>query len=122
MEKRDFDKINSNNKLDLKKSLKNKKVVANIVEWEDNIFGWIFYEIFNKKIKITKIAFVEKEILNFILENLFKKNKTIEISISEYDLKMQLALKENGFLFVESIKNNDIYYYKFRKENGPQRA
>jgi hypothetical protein len=116
MQKKDFDKINSSSKLDLKKSLRNKKIVANIVEFEDEIFGWVFYELLSKKIKLKKIAFSSEKILNFILENLLKKNKIIEISISEYDLKMQLALKNYNFLFIESIKSGDIYYYKFRKE------
>jgi len=121
MQKNDFNKINSNSKLKLKKSLKNKKIIANIVEYKNNILGWIFYELNkSKEVKITNIAFSNKEVFNFILENLYNKNKNIEICISEYDLKMQLILKESNFLFIESIKNKDAYYYKFRKEIGPQ--
>lgn len=113
MQLRDLDKI-AHDCEDIVDLLSCKDVVARVVELDEKISGWIIYRIFKNKIKISKIAFSNDEVARFIIENLkTKKQKNIQITVSEYDLRMQIILKKLGFLFENSIKVNNIDYYKF---------
>jgi hypothetical protein len=115
MKLKDLDKIESKDNSDeLLNLLSCRDIIARVVELEGEISGWVVYRVSKNKIRISKIAFGSNEIAEFIINNLKSKNKKfIEISISEYDLKMQLILKNLGFLFKDSKKINNIDYYKF---------
>lgn len=113
MQKKDLEKIN--NKSDLVGLLKSSRIIANVVESEEEILGWIVYKLLEDKIKIAKISFTNEEIANEILECLIAKNseKQIEVAVSEYDLKFQLILKENNFLAKQIKKINQSDFYIF---------
>ena len=112
MQLRDLDKIS--NCEEIVELLSCRDVVARVVELDEKISGYIIYRISKNKIKISKIAFINDEVARFIVENLkTKKQKNIEITISEYDLRTQIILKNLGFLFENSKKIDNIDYYKF---------
>ena len=114
MQLKDLDLIKTNDTDELLNLLSCRDVIARVVELENKISGWVVYRISKGKIKICKIAFFNDEIVRFIIDNLkTKKQKIIEINVSEYDLKMQLILKNLGFLFKNSKKINNMDYYKF---------
>ena len=119
MQKKDFNYIKNNFNFanDFASLFRNKRIIANIVEQDDCIVGWVVYKLFKDKIKIVKFAFSNKDIFDFILSKMTTKSvKYIDVNISEYDLKMQLLLKENGFLALDCIKVNDVYFYNFSKK------
>ena len=99
MQKKDFDFIKNKveSKQDFVSVFINKKVIAHIVEYNNDILGWIVYKIYKNKIKIIKLGFKNEEIFDFIIKKISSKNH-IEVSVSEYDLKTHLLLKNSGFL------------------------
>jgi hypothetical protein len=119
MQRKDFNFIRNNfsSTKDFDHIFKNKKIIANVVEQDGNIVGWIAYRLFKDKIKIVKFAFKTEQIFDFILSKLVLKSiNNIDINISEYDLKMHLLLKNSEFKAISSIKVNDVYFYKFSKQ------
>ena len=119
MQRKDFNFIRNNfsSTKDFDHIFKNKKIIANIVEQDGNVVGWIAYRLFENNIKIVKFVFKNEQIFDFILSKLVLKSiSNIDIDISEYDLKMHLLLKNSEFKAVSSIKVNDVYFYKFSKQ------
>lgn len=117
MQRKDFNFIKKNSNSNFSSLFRNKRIIANVVEKDEIIVGWVVYKLFKYKIKIVKLAFSNQEIFDFILSKLITKSiNTIDISVSEYDLKMHLLLKNNDFKAVDAIKVNDIYFYKFSKQ------
>lgn len=113
MQKKDLDKIK--NRKDLVDLLKSNRTIANVVESNEEILGWIVYELLNNKITIAKISFTNEEIADEILECLTTKHpeKTTEVAVSEYDLRFQLILKRNNFLAKQVKKVNQSDFYIF---------
>lgn len=117
MQKKDFDFIKNKveSKQDFVSVFINKKVIAHIVEYNNDILGWIVYKIYKNKIKIIKLGFKNEEIFDFIIKKISSKNH-IEVSVSEYDLKTHLLLKNSGFFVEKTTKQNEIYLYNFVKK------
>jgi len=119
MQRKDFNFIRNNfsSTKDFYHIFKNKKIIANVVEQDGNVVGWVAYRLFENNIKIVKFAFKNEQIFDFILSKLVLKSiSNIDINISEYDLKMHLLLKNSEFKAISSIKVNDVYFYKFSKQ------
>lgn len=116
MQKKDLDKLGRRGE-DFVSLLKGNRTVANVAEEEGEILGWIVYKILQDNIKILKIGFYNDKAIDFIMNQLLKKTneKSIEITISEYDLKMQLVLKKLSFLATETKKIDGKDFYKFVK-------
>jgi hypothetical protein len=115
MQKKDLDKIN--NKEDLLFLLKNNKIIANVVESNEEVLGWIVYKSLEKKVRIAKMSFTNEEIANEIIDYLINKNpdKKIEVAVSEYDLRFHLILKQNNFIAKEIKKIQDSDFYIFTR-------
>jgi hypothetical protein len=115
MQKKDLDKIS--NKEDLLFLLKNNKIIANVVESNEEVLGWIVYKSLEKKVRIAKMSFTNEEIANEIIDYLINKNpnKKIEVAVSEYDLRFQLILKQNNFIAKEIKKIQDSDFYIFTR-------
>lgn len=117
MKKKDFDFLR--NKVETMQNLvsifDNKKIIANIVEQNDNIIGWVVYKLHKENIKIIKLGFKNEEIFDFIIEKISSK-KNVQIAVSEYDLGTQILLKNSGFFAANIVKSNDIYFYNFIKK------
>jgi hypothetical protein len=113
MQKKDLEKIK--NRKDLVALLKSNRTIANVIESNEEILGWIVYELINNKITIAKISFTNEEIAEEILECLTIKHpeKITEVAVSEYDLKFQLILKKNNFLAKQIKKINQSDFYIF---------
>ena len=119
MQRKDFNFIRNNfsSTKDFYHIFKNKKIIANVVEQDGNVVGWVAYRLFENNIKIVKFAFKNEQIFDFILSKLVLKSiSNIDINISEYDLKMHLLLKNSEFKAISSIKVNDVYFNKFSKQ------
>lgn len=116
MQKKDLAKIK--NKKEILALLDNSKIIANVVESNEEVLGWVVYKSLEKKVKIAKISFTNEEIANEILDYLINKNleKEIEVVVSEYDLKFQLILKSNNFIANKIKKIQDSDFYIFVKE------
>jgi hypothetical protein len=117
MQKKDLDKV-SETKKDFEILLNNNRTVANVVEFEDSILGYIIYKILKDKIKVIKVVFSNDDILDFIIEKIKKKSKLIEMPASEYDLDLHLLLKSKNFLATRIEKNQDqdedFYIFELR--------
>lgn len=115
MQKKDLEKMSEKNKNDFLDLIRNKNVVANVVEIQDQISGWIIYQVFKEFVKISKIGFCNEEIAEFMIDKLKSKKgkRTLEIIVSEYDLRMQLLLKDLKFSLTNTIKICDADFYKF---------
>ena len=118
MQKKDLAKIK--NKKEILALLDNSKIIANVVESNEEVLGWIVYKSLEKKVKIAKISFTNEEIADEILDYLINKNleKQIEVVVSEYDLKFQLILKSNNFTAtkIKKIQNSDFYIFVKEKK------
>ena len=119
MQKKDLDKFSDKNKNDFLELISYKNVVANVVETEGKISGWIIYQVFKDFVKISKIGFRNEEVAEFMINKLKSKKgkKTLEIIVSEYDLRMQLLLKDLNFTLTNtshcSQSNVDLYKFLF---------
>lgn len=117
MKKKDFDFLR--NKVGTMQNFisifSNKKIIANIVEQNDNITGWVVYKLHEENVKIIRLGFKNEEIFDFIIKKISSK-KNVEIAISEYDSVMQSLLKNSGFFAANIIKSKDIYFYNFIKK------
>lgn len=109
MQKKDLKKINNKDFISL---LKQTKTIANVVELDEEILGWVGYRI-GKIIRIIKIAFKDENVFDFIIQNIRQKNKTIQIIVSEYDIKLQINLKKNGFIASGTKKIDQVDFYIF---------
>lgn len=118
MQKKDLEKIS--NKKDLVGLLKSNRIIANVVEYNEEILGWIVYKLFDNKITIAKISFANEEVANEIMECLIKKSseKQIEVIVSEYDLKFHLILKQNDFIAKGIKKMNQSDFYIFVRDKS----
>lgn len=118
MQKKDLEKIS--NKKDLVGLLKSDRIIANVVEYNEEILGWIVYKLSDNKITIAKISFANEEVANEIMECLIKKSseKQIEVIVSEYDLKFHLILKQNDFIAKGIKKMNQSDFYIFVRDKS----
>lgn len=112
MQRKDLLKVS--NKKDFNELLSKTKVIANVVELDDEILGWVVYRLCKDKLKIIRIAFKDDKTMEFIIENIRKtKNKQIQAAVSEYDLRLQVLLRKFGFKAIEVKKVNQIDFYIF---------
>ena len=112
MQKEDLNKIGSeSNFIAL---LKGTKTIANVVESDGDILGWVVYKI-EDKIKIIRIAFDEDNTASFILKTIKKKfpSKPIHITVSDRDLKMHLLLKSENFIAFDITRSQEFDLYSF---------
>ena len=66
MQKKDLDKVEDKENFEI--LLKNNRTIANVVEFEDSIKGYIIYKLFKDKIEIIKLYFSNNEIFEFIFQ------------------------------------------------------
>ncbi len=113
MQKKDLSKLDDYRSF--KNLLKDSRTIANVVEVDDKILGYVVYEILNKKIKIMKISFLNNEIFDFIISKIKSKfNYLIEIAVCEYNLDFQLLLKDSNFIAkrIEKINQDNFYIFE----------
>lgn len=113
MQKKDLSKLNDSTSF--KNLLKDSRTIANVVEVDDKILGYVVYEISNKKIKIIKISFLNNEIFDFIINKIkSKSNYLIEMAICEYNLNLQLLLRDSNFIAkrIEKINQGNFYIFE----------
>jgi hypothetical protein len=121
MQKKDLQKVAKSSKdptevrNSFKSLLNQTKTVANVAELDDEILGWVVYRLDKDKLKIVKIAFKDDRTVEFIIENMRNraKNKSIQVDVSEYDLRLQLLLKKFSFTVVKTKKINESDFYTF---------
>lgn len=108
--------------LQVRKFAKKKSSICAVAEFEDQIVGFVFYEIKGvSKIKIQQLSvksdFRKNGVGTFLIDSLISKlnhrRNKIEIEISEYNLVAQLFLKKNNFKVVEIFNEGGISDYKF---------
>ena len=116
MQKEDLNKIgNENNFTSL---LKGSRTIANVVESDGDILGWVVYKI-EDKIKIIRIAFDEDDTARFIFNTMKKKfpSKPILITVSDRDLKMHLLLKDENFIAFDVKRSEEFDLYSFTSDH-----
>lgn len=115
MQKQDFNKVLTlSKKKNLKNLLKNHKTIANVVEIENDVVGFIIYNINKNNIEIISIYYDNENVFNFIIEKITNKFAIpIVIDVSEYNLNLHLLLKNKNFLAKSINKINDTDHYRF---------
>jgi ribosomal protein S18 acetylase RimI-like enzyme len=130
MEKDDLEKVveiqkeidNYYNLEQAKKFAKKKASICAVVECENELVGFVFYEIKGvSKIIINQLSVKSnqrrKGVGTFLIDSLISKlnnrRKKIEIQVSEYNLGAQLFLKKRDFKATEIFKDGNYSDYKF---------
>jgi hypothetical protein len=116
MQKEDLNKIgNENNFTSL---LKESRTIANVVESDGDILGWVVYKI-EDEIKIIRIAFDDESTARFIFNTMKKKfpSKPILITVSDRDLKMHLLLKDENFIAFDVKRSEEFDLYSFTSDH-----
>lgn len=115
MQKKDLANMSEKNRKEFINLIKNKNTVANIVESKNGISGWMVYKVYPEVVVISKIGFKNEEIAEFMINNLIDKKgkRIVEAKVSEYDLRMQIILKDLRFVAKEIITINQVDFYKF---------
>lgn len=117
MQKKDLSKLR--NEKSLNKFLKSNRIVANVVEFNNEILGYVVYEIVEKTIKIKKIYFLNDEIFDFIIDKIKNKFQSlIELAVCEYDLDFQITLRSSNFIAtrIEKTKKGNFYIFEWEKK------
>jgi hypothetical protein len=98
--------------------LKGLKTIANVVESDGDILGWVVYKI-EDKIKIIRIAFDDDKTASFIFKTIKKKfpSKPIHITVSDRDLKMHLLLKSENFIAFDVKRSDEFDLYSFASDH-----
>lgn len=107
---------------DAKKFAKKKASICAVVELDERIVGFAFYEIKGiSKIKINELCVrtehrrkgVGTFLINSLISKLNQKRNKIEVEISEYNLIAQLFLKNKNFKVTEIQDQDNFSIYKF---------
>lgn len=95
--------------------LRSKNIIGmNALDENEEIFGYVFYELFKNDIQILSLAVKEskrrKKIGSFLIDSLkyrlssSKKRDSIFTNVRESNLDSQLFFKSQGFLAVDILK------------------
>lgn len=122
--------------LDFLKQMKTKDSDNKVILIDNQIVGYMFAEIEEDKIYIANMAIKEDyrrkkygtEILNYLKARLEQCSKnTLYVSVRETDLPLQMFFKNNGFLYIETLRGlyddvkEDVYIFEYVrrvKKNG----
>lgn len=122
--------------LDFLKQMKAKDSDNKVILIDNQIIGYMFAEIEEDKIYIANMAIKEghrrkkygTEILNYLKARLEQCGKnTLYASVRETDLPLQMFFKNNGFLYIETLRDlyddvkEDVYIFEYVrrvKKNG----
>jgi len=115
-QKQDLKKIGLDKDKNIKSLLKSHRTVANVVELENDILGFVIYNISKNNLDIISIYYDNKEAFDFIIDKITNKfNYPISIEVSEYNLDLHILLKSKNFLAksIEKTAKEDFYKFEF---------
>lgn len=120
-------KIDSNlNNEFLNNFISRKNSFCYVLEFENEIAGFIFFKYYENSIKVIKIIISEnhrmkgfgKLLLSIIKNKLNKKRNKINAFVSEWDLDSQLFFKKCEFLAISKVDYKEEIFLKFSYEDS----
>lgn len=127
IEKRSFTYPNSEE--DFLRELRNSKCIGTVITIEENVVGYMIYELLKGKIRLLKLAvdleYRRKGLATLMINKLKSKlsdhrRTSIILDVPDYNLGAQLFFKSQNFFATRVLKNadehtdSDMYYMCYK--------